>query len=106
MAECIFCGVAAGTVRSHVVHETPDAVAFLDRHPAARGHALVIPRVHASSLLEVPDAAVGGLFLAVKEVVRRIDAALRPVEFHVAINEFGELSRLSVFDAVPLLIGG
>lgn len=96
MADCIFCGIAAGTIRAHVVHEGPDAIAFLDRHPAARGHVLVVPRAHAPSLLEVPDGAVGGLFLTVKEVVRKVEAALRPVAFHVGWNH-GKAAGQHVF---------
>jgi len=86
MADCIFCGIASGAVTAHVVHETPEAVAFLDRHPAARGHVMVIPRTHAANVLELEDAAVGGLFRAVKEVVRKVNDAFRPAAFHVGWN--------------------
>ena len=96
MANCIFCGVAAGTVAAHVVHDSPEAVAFLDRHPVARGHVMVIPRTHAANVLELDDAAVGGLFRAVKEVVRKVNDALRPAAFHVGWNH-GEGAGQHVF---------
>ncbi len=86
MPDCLFCRIVAGEVPAQIVHETPDAVAFLDRTPAARGHVLVVPRVHASSLLALDDARIGGLFLAVKEVQRRVERALRPAAFHVGWN--------------------
>jgi histidine triad (HIT) family protein len=86
MSDCIFCDVASGSVKTDVVLETPDAIAFLDKHPAARGHVLVVPRVHAATLPELPDDAVGGLFLAVKSVMRKVADALQPVAMNVGWN--------------------
>ncbi len=83
---CLFCRIVSGSVPAHLVHEAPGALAFLDVHPAARGHALVVPRVHAETLLDLDDAAVADLFLAVKAVQAKIRAALRPLGFNVGWN--------------------
>jgi histidine triad (HIT) family protein len=84
--DCIFCRIAAGTLAAEIVHETPHALAFLDRHPVARGHVLVVPRAHAATLLELEDAAVGELFGEVKTVMRKVTAALAPVAMNVGWN--------------------
>jgi histidine triad (HIT) family protein len=86
MSDCIFCRVAAGEAKAEIVHETPGAVAFLDRHPVARGHVMVIPRTHAATLLELDDGATAELFRAVKAVMRKVNDALRPAAFHVGWN--------------------
>ena len=86
MAECLFCRIAQRTVPAEIVLESAGAVAFLDRFPAARGHALVVPRPHAPTLLELDDAAVGDLFLAVKATARKISAALGPRAFNFGWN--------------------
>jgi histidine triad (HIT) family protein len=86
MSDCIFCGIAAGDVEAEVVLESEDAVAFLDRYPAAHGHVVVIPRIHAASLPELPDEAVGGLFRTVKTAMRKVSDAVRPVGMHVGWN--------------------
>ncbi|HEY6098750.1 MAG TPA: HIT domain-containing protein [Anaeromyxobacter sp.] len=86
MSDCIFCEIAAGRAKAEVVLETPDAIAFLDRYPAARGHVVVIPKVHAATLAELGDDAVPGLFLAVKTVMRKVSGALRPVAMNVGWN--------------------
>ena len=86
MAGCIFCQIAAGSVTAEVVYDSPEAIAFLDRFPAARGHTMVVPKLHAATLLDLDDGAVGGLFLAVKTVLHKVDAALRPTAFHVGWN--------------------
>jgi histidine triad (HIT) family protein len=83
---CLFCRIAAGSVPGELVYEDPATIAFLDVHPAARGHVLVVPRAHAGTLLDLEDDAVADLFRAVKAVQRRIDAALRPLGFNVGWN--------------------
>jgi histidine triad (HIT) family protein len=84
--KCLFCRIAAGSVPAQLVYEDAAAIAFLDVHPAARGHALVVPRAHAETLLDLDAAAVGDLFRAVKEVQRKVQAALRPFGFNVGWN--------------------
>ncbi len=86
MPDCIFCEILAGRIAAEVVHETPGAVAFLDVFPAARGHVLVVPRIHAPTLLDLAGAAVGDLFLAVKAVQAKILRALQPVGMNVGWN--------------------
>ncbi len=86
MEPCLFCRIVAGEVPAEIVHQDANAIAFLDVHPAARGHVLVVPRVHAATLLELDDAAVGGLFLSVKAVQRRVQQALGPAGMNVGWN--------------------
>jgi histidine triad (HIT) family protein len=96
MEDCLFCRIAAGTVPAALVYESPGGVAFLDRFPAARGHTLVVPRVHAATLDELPDEAIGDLFRAVKAVIRKISAALHPIAFNIGWNH-GEAAGQQVF---------
>jgi len=86
MSDCIFCRIAAGTMKAEVVHETPEAIAFLDKFPAAKGHVVVVPRAHAATLLDLDDAAIGGVFRAVKDVMRKVTAALAPAGMNVGWN--------------------
>lgn len=85
-AGCIFCQIAAGSMKAEVVYDSAEAIAFLDRFPAARGHTMVVPKIHAPTLLDLDDGAVGGLFLAVKTMLRKVNDALRPTAFHVGWN--------------------
>lgn len=86
MPECIFCRIVAGELRAHTIYEDAHAVAFLDIHPSARGHALVIPRVHAETLAQLDDREVGPLFLAVKSVAGLVEASLRPAGMNIGWN--------------------
>jgi histidine triad (HIT) family protein len=64
VAGCIFCAIVAGDAPARVVHEGPRTLAFLDINPATRGHALVVPKAHATDLLDASAedlAAVAGV---------------------------------------------
>lgn len=58
-ADCLFCGIVAGSIPATIVREDEATVAFLDIHPAAPIHILVIPREHApnvaATLAESPE---------------------------------------------------
>jgi histidine triad (HIT) family protein len=86
MAECIFCQVVAGSRSANTVYEDPDVIAFLDIHPAARGHTLVIPKAHAETLDQLDDGTIGPLFVGVKTVMRQLATALRPAGLNVGWN--------------------
>jgi histidine triad (HIT) family protein len=93
---CLFCRIVAGEVPAHLVHEDDGAVAFLDVHPVARPHVLVVPRVHAPTLLDLDDEAVGALFRSVKRVQRKIEQAFHPLGLNVGWNH-GQAAGQHVF---------
>jgi histidine triad (HIT) family protein len=51
--ECIFCRIVAGELPAQIIAQDDRTVSFMDISPATPGHALVIPREHATDLLEV-----------------------------------------------------
>jgi histidine triad (HIT) family protein len=53
-AECVFCGIVAGSIPSDAVYDTDLSFAFRDVNPQAPVHVLVVPKRH------VDDAAALG----------------------------------------------
>ena len=53
-ADCLFCGIAGGSVDAEVVLATEQMVAFLDHRPVFKGHALLVPREHVVTLPDLP----------------------------------------------------
>ena len=75
MPDCLFCRIVAGELPSTRIHEDDRVIAIMDIFPAARGHALVIPRAHAADIRDAaPDdlAAAAGVaqLLAVRAFER------------------------------------
>jgi histidine triad (HIT) family protein len=65
MTDCIFCGIARGTVPSRCLHADERIFAFHDTNPQAPLHVLVIPRKHVSTLndlTQADDEIVGEMF--------------------------------------------
>ncbi len=83
---CIFCKIIAGEVPNYTLGENQQAISFLDVQPVVKGHALVIPKVHAETLLDLPDDQVEGLFLLVKETTQKIQNTLHPDGFNIGVN--------------------
>lgn len=94
--DCIFCGIVAGDVASTTIAETERAVAFMDINPVTRGHALVIPRAHATDLLDVaPDDLVACSHLA-REIATRAKERLGADGVNL-LNCCGAVAWQSVF---------
>jgi len=53
MSDCPFCKIVAGDIPSTRVYEDERTIAFMDINPGTRGHLLVIPRAHATDLLDI-----------------------------------------------------
>ena len=54
-ADCLFCKIVAGEIPATVVAEDERTISFMDINPATRGHALVVPREHATDLLAIGE---------------------------------------------------
>jgi histidine triad (HIT) family protein len=76
MSDCIFCGIAAGTMPAERVYEDERTVAFLDIFPAADGHVLVIPRAHADDIHSLAPADVAAVAQTAQIMAGRVSGAL------------------------------
>lgn len=53
--DCIFCKIANGEIPSRTIYEDERFRVFLDLSPAAKGHALIVPKEHYANLYELPE---------------------------------------------------
>ena len=76
--DCIFCKIVAGELPATIISEDELTVSFMDIAPATRGHALVIPRRHATDLLSVGSEDLRAVALAAQRLAvrakQRLDA--------------------------------
>lgn len=71
-AECVFCQIVAGTAPSAPVHEDDRTLAFMNIAPATPGHLLVIPKDHATDLLDVPPDDLAASARTAQLMARRV----------------------------------
>jgi diadenosine tetraphosphate (Ap4A) HIT family hydrolase len=86
---CIFCRIVRGQAEASIVYEDDTVVAFLDAHPVAEGHTLVVPRRHASDLENLDDLSAAGLLSAGRRIGLGLRSALGAdgVNLHMADGE-------------------
>ena len=53
---CIFCKLANGDIPTATLYEDDDFRVILDAGPAAKGHALILPKEHYDNLWELGEA--------------------------------------------------
>jgi histidine triad (HIT) family protein len=103
-ADCLFCRIAAGEIRSDVVFEDESVLVFKDINPKAPTHVLAIPRRHLDSvedLTEADGALLAALFSAMRRVAK--DGGLGGYRI---ISNVGPESGQSVFHLHFHLLGG
>ena len=74
MENCLFCKIIKKELRSNIVHEDDQVLAFDDINPQAPVHSLVIPKRHIVSLNEVGEeesSLLGHLFLVARRVAEQ-----------------------------------
>ncbi len=83
MDDCLFCGIVAGEVPGQIVDSDERTVAFMDINPATRGHALVVPRLHSTDLMEIADEDLEATMVAARRLARRMEDTLKPDGFNI-----------------------
>ena len=71
--DCVFCKIVNGEIKSRLIMESKNSIAFLDAFPVTKGHTLVIPKTHYSKIQDMSQDDSVDLFRAVYEVVPKID---------------------------------
>ncbi|MDP3640046.1 MAG: HIT family protein [Nanoarchaeota archaeon] len=84
---CIFCRIGKREIPCDIVYEDKETLAFLDIKPHAKGHTVVIPKVHAETLFDLPNEKINAFFLGIKRTMERIQKALQPDGFNVGWNQ-------------------
>lgn len=72
MEQCIFCNIIAGEIPAERTYEDEDFIAFLDIHPKAPGHTLLIPKEHHQWFIDMPEPLYGRLFSRAKDIAQTL----------------------------------
>ena len=86
MADCLFCGIVAGSIPAFMVASSPAGVAFLDIRPVFKGHVLVVPRPHVVQFTDLPPTDLPDYFRFAQLIAAAVPAALGSQGTFVAMN--------------------
>jgi histidine triad (HIT) family protein len=96
VSDCVFCEIVAGRMPSSRVLEDEHAIAFLNIRPAAPGHTLVVPRVHASDIWEISEVSHRNVAAMVHRVAALLKTTLAPEGMNAKHNT-GKAAGQDVF---------
>lgn len=85
MPDCIFCKIGRGEIPAQKTYEDEEVLAFLDIHPKAPGHTLLIPKAHYEWFQELPDDISDHLFRAAKRLASELKSAHGADYVHLSI---------------------
>ena len=75
--DCIFCKIANGEIPSRTLYEDEKFRVILDLNPATKGHALILPKDHASNLYELPEESAGAIMVLAKKLAVAMNERLQ-----------------------------
>ncbi len=75
MKDSLFTRIINGEVPCHKVYEDDATLAFLDIHPAAEGHVLVVPKRQVEFVWDLSDNEYGALMHVVKKLALHLRTA-------------------------------
>lgn len=93
---CIFCKIANGEIPSATLYEDEEFRVILDLNPASKGHALILPKKHASDLFDLPDETAGKVIILAKKIASVLKEGLHADGINVVQNN-GEAAGQTVF---------
>lgn len=95
MSNCIFCSIVDKQIPSKTVYEDDKFLAFLDIAPGSKGHVLIVPKIHAENLLDLPDEYASSILPLAKKIAAGMKKVLSFTDFNIIQNN-GPLAGQSV----------
>lgn len=90
--QCIFCSIVSGEISSYKVDENKEAIAVLEINPVSKGHVLIIPKKHVSSITKINKEI---LSLA-KKLSIKIKSKLKPKDIILSNSKLFEHEIINV----------
>ena len=107
--DCIFCKIANGEIPSSTVYEDEDFRVILDANPAAKGHALILPKEHFKDVCELDPAVAAKVLPLGAKIGAAMKKSLGCAGFNLVQNN-GEAAGQTVFHfhvhVIPRYEGG
>lgn len=89
---CVFCKIAKKEIKSEIVYENDEVIAFKDVKPITPVHVLIIPKRHIESVADINDAdkyLMGELIVAAKNIAEDAEIADDGYKLLFRVKKFG-----------------
>ncbi len=93
---CIFCRIIGDEISSVSLYEDDDFKVIMDISPAAKGHAVLIPKKHFANLFELDEETAAKVFVVVSKVAKAMKEELQCDGLNILQNN-GEAAGQTVF---------
>lgn len=94
MTDCIFCKIIRGEIPCARVYEDDLVLSFLDISPINRGHTLVLPKKHHTTLFEVDPDSLKACILAIQRISEAIYKGIKAEGLNLLQNNFRAAGQL------------
>ncbi len=92
---CLFCGIANGSIESATVFENNEFRVILDKFPASKGHTLVIPKEHSDDVYDIDGMSAGKIFAMATIVAKALKRVLKCDGINIIQNN-GEVAGQTI----------
>lgn len=93
--DCIFCKIISGEVKSKIVYEDDDIIAFNDLNPQAPTHILIVPKKHIPSVKDASEEDIN-ILGKIQYTAKILAEKLNISDFRL-VNNCGAKAGQSVF---------
>ncbi|NDV20269.1 HIT domain-containing protein [Pseudodesulfovibrio sp. JC047] len=103
-SDCVFCQIIAGKIPCAKVFESKTCFAFLDIAPVNAGHALVLPKGHYPTLMDIPAELGNDLLHALSVVGKAIMDVTKADGLNLMQNNYeaaGQLVNHAHYHLIP-----
>ncbi len=94
--DCLFCKIIKGEIPCYQIYEDDFVIAFLDIHPHAPGHTLVIPKEHYADFTTITPQLMTHMQKVVAELTTMLMQKMACKGIRIVIN-YGELQEIKHF---------
>lgn len=83
---CIFCKIANGDIPTYSLYQDDDFNVIFDAGPATLGHALILPKDHATDIFEMSEELVAKAFVLAKKMAAVLTDVFHADGFNIVQN--------------------
>ena len=85
-SNCIFCKILNNEIPSKKIYEDNDFLAMLDIAPATKGHVLIVPKEHATTMSDLSDDKLSKILVLAKKIVEAMKKVHGFTDYNIIQN--------------------